>query len=197
MDFTKLIGLELFHNIYGRLKVTNVEVNPYDIADTKVITEGKDDLQIRKFYVKTLNKYFIGLPEIAIDLIKGVKTSQATKPPKHIKVNRKKNELSYYNFDEYGKELTVEDLEHSKDFVISFHYSNTNQKYNIPIVMDDSKLFINVITACNYLKQPFSKSRGIYSVCNGTDSKSKYVGHKWRYAKTSDIDFIISQLRGN
>ena len=196
MDFANLVDMRLVHKTYGPVKITKVEYDINNIYDTKLVVKIQHDSRTKKFLIRSLDEFFIDLPDIINDVISEVKETKPVENRVIPQIDRT-IQLSWYELDENDNMLSIEDWEQSKKYVVLYQYFNTDQNFNIPIVMDNSKLFINVLSACKYLKQSPVKVNGIYSICNGTETKSTYVGHKWRYANNSDINYIISKIKGN
>lgn len=196
MDFTNLIDMKLVHKTYGTVKIVKVECDNDDIYDTRIVVKIQHDFRIKKFLMRSLEEFFIDIPEVITNIINEVKEAKPIENKVIPQIDRTVK-LSWYDFDENDNLLSINDWEESKNNVVSYQYFNTDQNFTIPIVMDNSKLFINVASACKYLEQPLVRIRSIYSICNGTGTKSTYIGHKWRYAKVKDIDYVLNKLKEN
>lgn len=197
MDFTTLLDLELNHSTYGTVKVIDVHVDPTNVFDAKIVGELQDNLQVKKFYIRTLDKFFNNLPDDVMHVVKEINaaTPLPTKTP--VVLDTQSHKLRWHDTDENETPITIEKWERSKKFITSFQYFNTKQIFDIPIVVDNSKVYINVLSACADLDISKNKTKSIYAMCNGTETKSKFEGHKWRYATNKDINYVINQIRGS
>ena len=197
MDFTTLLGSELSHSTYGTVRVIDVHVDPTNVFDAKIVGELQNNLQVKKFYIRTLDKFFNDLPDDVMRVVKEIKNTKPLSTKTPVVLDTQLHKLRWHDIDENEITVTLEKWERSKKFITSFQYFNTKQIFDIPIVVDNSKVYINVLSACADLDISKNKTKNIYAMCNGTETKSKFEGHKWRYATNRDINYVINQIRGD
>lgn len=175
MKATDLVGMTLYHNVFGDCAVLSVE-------DDRMKIQLRD--RVAFFSIDSLNKFFKDAPTIDVCENEAIEIPQP--------VTSKEVLMDYCSMDDNGKELSVEDWENSKAFILDFWWQVNRTP--TPVVSDNKKVYISAASACSDLGISKYSDSIIYSVCNGSDSRTTYAGHKWRFAKELDIDNVIQQL---
>ena len=185
MIIEDLVGMELIHKKYGKVKIIDLDIDYSNIGSTKFKVQLPN--RVALFSLNSLLSFFSGVPE---DIIKDIEDVLEDKPSTSIySINKNKKELEHIDFDEFESNLTVDDWKRSKKFVVYFWWISNG--FLSPVVMDDEKIFISSKAACKYLGIQETKYYDIYMICNGTNTSKKLEGHSWRFAKGKEIDEII------
>lgn len=185
MIIEDLVGMELQHKKYGKVKVIGLDIDYTNMDSTKVKVQLKD--RIALFSLGSLINFFKGVPA---DIINDVEEIMSSKEVTTTQTkNRLKQNLEHVDFDEFKSELNLDDWKRSKKFVVDFWWLSNS--FPSPVVMDNKKIFISAKAACTYLDFPISKYYEIYMICNGVHTNKTLEGHSWRFAKSKEIDDII------
>lgn len=193
MVVEELIGKEITHKTFGLGTVVDVAIDYTNLPSSKIKVEFEN--KTAKFLVYFLNKVFLDLPE---DLMEDIlrfspndnnRTSISKIPKKKLKP------VTAYEKDENDNILTRQDWELCKRFITSFWW--TVNKLPSPVVKNDKKVYITAKAACEDMGVSQSAYSSIYSVCNGTASKSTFNGSSWRFATIEDIESILKALDTN
>ena len=184
MVIEDLKGTELTHKKFGKVKITDVIIDYSNMASAYIEVDLDD--RKAKFKVATMLNFFIDVPEELKPEILSLSESKATEPIKDLKL------MKFENEDEFGNELTKEDWQRSKKFVVSIWWS-TN-KLPSPVVASNEKVYISAKAACHAIGIPTRNYEHIYDICNGVTGRRLYNGVAWRFARLEDIDNILGQI---
>lgn len=186
MVIEDLKGMELTHKKYGEVKVTDVIIDYSDMSSA--IIEVDLGERKAKFKAVTMLNFFTDIPEeLKPDIL------ALAKPKVGQLLTEEKPNMKFINEDEFGNELTKNDWERSKKFVVSIWWSAN--ELPSPVVASNKKVYISAKAACYAMGIPVRNYEYIYSVCNGVAGRRTYNGVAWRFAKIDDIDSVLGQLK--
>ena len=185
MIIEDLVGIELIHKKYGKVKIVDLDIDYSNIGSTKFKVQLPN--RVALFSLNSLLNFFSGVPE---DIIKDIESLLEDKHSTSIySINKNKKKLEPIDFDEFESNLTADDWRRSKKFVVDFWWFSNG--FLSPVVMDEEKIFISSKAACKYLGIQETKYYDIYMICNRINTSKKLKGHSWRFAKSKEIDEII------
>lgn len=187
MKLEDLIGMELTHKKFGKVPVVDLFIDYSNLASTKFKVKLTNRYAL--FSINSLFKFFTDVPKDILEDIKEI-TNESVNTNIIDNSNKTKLELVYINSNEQGEELTINDWELSKKFVVDRWWIANS--YPTPVVMDNKKVFISAKAACKYIGIDVSNYYEIYSVCNGSSLSKTFNNSSWRFAKIEDIDEVIN-----
>ena len=187
MKLEDLIGMELTHKKFGKVPVVDLFIDYSNLASTKFKVKLTNRYAL--FSINSLFKFFTDVPKDILEDIKEI-TNESVNTNIIDNSNKTKLELVYINSNEQGEELTINDWELSKKFVVDRWWIANS--YPKPVVMDNKKVFISAKAACKYIGINVSNYYEIYSVCNGSSLSKTFNNSSWRFAKIEDIDEVIN-----
>lgn len=186
MKLEDIIGMELTHKKFGKVPVVDLFIDYSNLASTKFKVKLTNRYAL--FSIDSLLKFFTDVPKDILEDIKEI-TNESDNTDITDNSNKAKIELVYINSNEQGEELTINDWELSKKFVVDRWWIANS--YPTPVVMDNKKIFISAKAACKYIGIDVSNYYEIYSVCNGSSLSKTFNNSSWRFAKIEDIDEVI------
>lgn len=143
MAIENLVGMTLTHKTLGELEITGIDVDYSDISIAKVSARLSD--RVAKFQIISLLDFFIDIPEdIKADILDIIQHKKELQ--QKISASKQSNITEYYNKNEFGDVLTVEDWENSKQFITEFWWSSQN--IPTPAVCDGKKVYISAKAVC-------------------------------------------------
>lgn len=186
MKLEDIVGMELTHKKFGKVPVVDLFIDYSNLASTKFKVKLTNRYAL--FSIDSLLKFFTDVPKDILEDIKEI-TNEDVSTTITDNNNKEKLELVYINSNEQGEELTINDWELSKKFVVDRWWIANS--YPTPVVMDNKKIFISAKAACKYIGIDVSNYYEIYSVCNGSSLSKTFNNRSWRFAKIEDIDEVI------
>jgi len=187
MKLEDIVGMELTHKKFGKVPVVDLSIDYSNLASTKF--KVKLNNRYALFSIDSLLKFFTDVPKDILDDVSEISSRNIVEENLSDFNNEEKEKLEYINYNEQGEELTIDDWNISKKFIVDRWW--IANKYPTPVVMDNRLLFISAKAACKYIGIDISNYYEIYSVCNGSSLSKTFNASYWRFAKIEDIDEVI------
>ena len=188
------------HKKFGAGVITDINLNPQD--EFKSLVEVKfDSGETKKISVSAFSSKmgFITSenPEVIeyVDNLekesnknkqKRIESIVAAIPDKADKLNN----ISYCEFDEEEREVTIEEWEQAASVAGDYRFYGESRA----VVMDKKKVFINASAGCRFIEARVKDGDKLYKAC---EAGNKFSGHKWAYATRQEIEKVMELMEEN